>query len=362
MHWLPLILILPYFFLLLKIYTDLRKVKPFFYRGNNRVFVTVIVACRNEAENIKLLLQNIAGQDYPAESFEVIIVDDHSVDNTFEIASGFKGIKNLSVIRNKGQGKKTAIRTGVGAASGNVIITTDGDCRMGEKWISAIVAFYNKNKPDMIICPVIVESEPGFIGRFQELEFLSLQGVTAGSAIAGMSTMCNGANLAFTKEAYLKHSDNLHYEMPSGEDIFFLHSLKKEYGSKIMWLESFDSIVTAASVKPVMSFLNQRRRWISKIKTYYDKFTIVLAIVTFVTIAVQISLLIAGLLVPEFLVVLLAVFVLKSIPDFLILLNTTARYGKKNLMRWFLPSQAVYPFYVLAVVLYSVQSSGRSSF
>ena len=41
-------------------------------------------------------------------------------------------------------------------------------------------------------------------------------------------------------------------------------------------------------------------------------------------------------------------FVLKSIPDFLVLSNTTERYGKKNLMRWFLPSQVVYPFYVLA--------------
>jgi biofilm PGA synthesis N-glycosyltransferase PgaC len=362
MQWLTLILILPYFFLLLKIYRNLRKIRPFSFRRNNGFFVTVIIACRNEDENIIPFLQNISQQDYPAAYFEVIIVDDNSVDRTFEIASGFMGMENLKVIKTNGKGKKTAIRTGVGASSGSLIITTDCDCLMGEKWISTIVAFYNENKPDMIICPVTLKSKPGFFGRFQELEFLSLQGVSAGSAIAGMSSMCNGANLAFTREVYLEHSENLHYEIASGDDVFFLHSLKKAKRSKIMWLESPESIVTASPAKTVMLFLNQRRRWISKGYSYNDKFTVALAIVTFVTIVVMMLLLIAGLLVTEFLWIFIVAFALKSVPDFLILFNTTSRYDKRRLMKWFLPSQVIYPFYVLAVVCYSVITGRRSSF
>jgi hypothetical protein len=64
--------------------------------------------------------------------------------------------------------------------------------------------------------------------------------------------------------------------------------------------------------------------------------------------------LICGLFSTGLLLVFSVYFVLKSIPDFLILTNTAGRYGKRNLLKWFFPSQLVYPFYVLAVVVYSV--------
>ena len=356
MHWLPAILILPYIFLLLKIYRSLLKIKTFNVSTDPVTFVSVVVACRNEQENLPLLLNSIAGQDYPKELFEAIIVDDNSTDRTNEIASCFTGISNIIAINNNGKGKKQAIRTGINASSGILIITTDADCRMGKRWIRTIAAFYEKHKPDMIICPVQIEPGPGFFGRFQELEFLSLQGITAGSVFSGDATMCNGANLSFTREAYLNHTDNLHFEIASGDDIFLLHSLKKQIQSKILWLESPDVVITAASSPTIGSFLKQRRRWISKGKTYKDRFTILLGIVTFVTIILQVSVLGAGFINPAFIAVFITIFLLKSVPDFLILLNTSGRYEKRELMNWFLPAQIVYPFYVLCVVFYSLIS------
>ena len=156
------------------------------------------------------------------------------------------------------------------------------------------------NKPDMIICPVRIESVPGFFGRFQELEFISLQGITAGSACSGNATMCNGANLAFTSEVYLNHSDNLHDEINSGDDIFLLHSLKKGNRSKILWLESPDALITTESSPTFRSFMKQRSRWISKGKAYSDSYTIILGIVTFVTIILQIAYFITLLFNPVF--------------------------------------------------------------
>jgi cellulose synthase/poly-beta-1,6-N-acetylglucosamine synthase-like glycosyltransferase len=271
MHWLPVILVLPYVFLLLKIYRSLLKIKTFNVSTDPLTFVSVVVACRNEQKNLPLLLNSIAGQDYPKGLFEVIIVDDNSTDRTFEIASDFTGPGNIIAINNRGKGKKQAIRTGINASSGILIITTDADCRMGKRWIRTIAAFYEKHKPDMIICPVQIGLKAGFFGRFQELEFLSLQGITAGSVFSGDATLCNGANLSFTREAYLNNTDNLHFEIASGDDIFLLHSLKKQIRSrKILWLESPDTVVTAASSPTVGSFLKQRRRWISKGKAYSD--------------------------------------------------------------------------------------------
>lgn len=354
MHWLTAILILPYLIILLKIFRSLQRVNPFYITEEPGTFVSVVVACRNEEVHLIELLKSISEQDYPSNLFEVIIVDDNSTDKTAEAFYCFRAISNILFITNNGIGKKQALNTGINVASGNLILTTDADCRMEKSWIRTVAVFYEMHKPDMIICPVQLESLPGFFGKFQELEFLSLQGITAGTSYAGNGTMCNGANLAFTKEAYLNNAGNLEFEIASGDDIFLLHSLKKLRTSKILWLESNSAIVKTASSPTARYYIKQRRRWISKSVAYKDKFTILLGTVTFAAILLQASLLIAGLINHTFLLVFLVIFLIKSVPDYLILLNTTRRYNREELMNWFLPVQAVYPFYVLLVVFYSL--------
>jgi hypothetical protein len=183
---------------------------------------------------------------------------------------------------------------------------------------------------------------------------MSLQGITAGSVMAGKGIMCNGANLAFTREAYISQIDNLHPELTTGDDVFMLHGLKKEIESRILWLESADTIVSTSSSSSVSSFLIQRKRWISKWNAYHDGFTILTGIATFAATLVQFYAFISVFFNLSFIWLFLTILVLKSIPDFLILQNTTTRYGKSNLMRWFLPAQLIYPFYVIAVILYSL--------
>jgi cellulose synthase/poly-beta-1,6-N-acetylglucosamine synthase-like glycosyltransferase len=355
MHWLPAILILPYLILLAGIYRGLRKIKQFKITSEPNEFVSVVVACRNEQKHLPKLLACLSKQDYPAHLYEVIVVNDNSTDTTFETASSFIGNLSISTINNKGTGKKKALETGINIASAKLIITTDADCTPGKNWIRTISAFYECNKPDLIICPVQLSPLTGFFGKFQELEFLSLQGITAGTANNGNPILCNGANLAFTKDSYIKHSENLHHEIPSGDDVFLLHSNKKDPQSKILWLESTDAFITAASSPTIKSFIRQRKRWISKSGSIKDLYTIILGIVTFVTILLQPILLIAGIFDQDFIMVFVAVFVLKSIPDFLILHNSTSRYGKGSLLKYFFPAQIIYPYYVLIVVLKAIK-------
>lgn len=353
MQWLPLILSIPYILLLLYIYRSLRGIRPFkpvTFRGT---FVSVVVACRNEQENITKLLKKLKEQDYPSGSFEVIIVDDNSIDSTAEIARRLIDSDNFQLIRNSGKGKKKALETGITAARGELILTTDADCRMGKSWMRTISSFYEENEPDMIICPVRFSPLKGFFGRFQELEFMSLQGITAGTAAMGMATMCNGANLAFTKTAYTGNKENLRFDIATGDDIFLLHSMKKN-GLRILWLESHDAVVTTDPPPDLKSFLRQRKRWASKSTAYKDRFSILLGIVTFVTILMQAGLMIASIIDQSFFRMFLLLFILKSIPDFLILFNTTSGYKRTELMKWFLPSQLVYPFYVLIVTVFSL--------
>ena len=354
LYRLPLMLISPYVILLLLIYISLLRIKVFKVSHDPSIFISIIIACRNEQENLPGLLKSLSVQDYPEELFEIIIVNDNSTDRTLTVASEFNLLHNLQTISNKGTGKKLAVRTGISIAKGNLIITTDADCTMGKKWLRTIAAFYEKEKASLIICPVRIEIMPGFFGRFQSLEFLSLQGITAGSAQSGNSTMCNGANLAFEKDAYKNHMAELHDEIATGDDVFLLHSLKRDSKAKISWLESTDAMVTTFPSSTLNAYFRQRKRWISKANAYRDTYSVILGFVTFVTILIYAGTLIAGLLNREYLKIFLMIFLLKSLPDFLILKNTVYRYGDGKLMKWFLPAQAVYPFYVLLVALYSI--------
>lgn len=354
MYWIVVILALPYLFILISVWKHLKKIKQHESGNNQSLFISIIVPCKNEQFHLPYLLNDLALQEYPTESFEVVVVDDNSNDDTFNIASRFNGIRNFSVIKNSGTGKKSAILTGVKHSEGQVIITTDADCSLKQKWLRSICSNFLQNDPDLLISPVCLEKKPGFFDRFQELEFLGLQGITAGSAMLGKPVMCNGANLAFKKETYLRHTDFMHNEILSGDDIFFLHSLKKEKGSKIMWNGSPDAIVKASSAGSPGEYFKQRKRWLSKGKAYSDRDTIILAIVTFFTNLLIIGVAAASLADRNFLMILVAVFMLKAIPDFLILSNTSKRYGRMPLLKWFLPSEAVYPFYMLGVAIVSL--------
>jgi cellulose synthase/poly-beta-1,6-N-acetylglucosamine synthase-like glycosyltransferase len=354
MHWLLLIAVIPYFIFLLRIFSHLQKISIFSPPADPSVRISVVIPCRNESGKVADLLGDLRKQDIPPSNYELIFADDNSTDNTRDIIRSFSesyGFLKLKIITSRGNGKKAAISEGVSVAVNELIVTTDADCRVGPHWLSTISGFSDTYKSDLIICPVKLGERGRFFGSFQQLEFLGLQGVTAGTAEAGWPTMCNGANLVFTKEAYLRNSENLRHDIASGDDIFLLHSLKTE-GARIKWLESQDAVVTADPAKNIVSFLNQRKRWISKGKFFTDRSTIALGIVTFVTILAQVFTLIGGFFNPVYWIVCLTLYVIKSVPDYLVLRNTAVRYKKKHLLKWFIPSQAIYPFYIICVVLF----------
>jgi cellulose synthase/poly-beta-1,6-N-acetylglucosamine synthase-like glycosyltransferase len=360
MHWLLLILLAPYVLMLLKIYIGLTKLKPFIPRGEANLFVSVVVACRNEESNILSLLNCIAAQDQEPGLFEVIIVDDNSVDKTYNIATSFDKIPNKRVIRNDGMGKKQALRRGIEAAAGQLVIVTDSDCRAGKSWIRTLTSFFlENNKPDMIICPVLSEGEKGFFRLPAELEFLGLQGITAGTAASGAPVMCNGANLTFTRDTYMKHCRYLHDEIASGDDIFLLHAAKRDGTSRISWLEAREAVVTTKLPCTLLSFLSQRARWLSKAGSYNDTQTIMLGLATFTAVLLQASIMMIGMVNTIFLPLYCAIVLVKSIPDFLILKSRAEVHGMQGHLKAFVPAQVVYPLYVLGALLFSLLPPGK---
>lgn len=241
--------------------------------------ISVIIPARNEAVNIKLCLQSLVTQSYPAHLFQVIVVDDFSEDETATAVKQFAH-GNIQLMQLKEfigadatqSYKKKAIEIGIQNAIGELIVTTDADCTLPENWLHTIATFYEEKQPQLIAMPVLISPVKSFIEIFQSLDFMTLQGITGASVHKNFHSMCNGANLAYTKKAFeavngFKGIDNI----ASGDDMLLMHKIYKQYPDAVSFLKSKEVIVQTQPVNTVAAFFNQRIRWASKADKYDDK-------------------------------------------------------------------------------------------
>jgi biofilm PGA synthesis N-glycosyltransferase PgaC len=213
-----------------------------------KVRVSVVVAARNEEKTIVTLLNSLSEQDYPKDLLEVIIVNDNSTDRTPIVISEFitehcphPGV-NIKLIYNPFQGKKSAIRHGVEKSAGEFILMTDADCAVGPGWVSAYAALFAAGKADIIAGEVYQKPGRGFASYFGRFEFSALQVITEAATRAGHPVMCNAANMAIRRDIYLKHAGVLHGDIPSGDDVFLLHAVKRA-GGRISYAGGSVSVV-----------------------------------------------------------------------------------------------------------------------
>lgn len=242
-------------------------------------FLSIIIPARNEEENIAACLHSVCHQSYPQHLYEVIVVDDHSTDNTAAIVKKYTAqhVKLLSLKDETGGRqlnayKKKAIEIAIAHAAGELIITTDADCIVKENWLQTITSFYQQTHAAFIAMPVAYDCNSSFLQIFQALDFMTLQGITGASVYKKMHSMCNGANLAYTKKAFeevngFKGIDNI----ASGDDMLLMHKIYKQHQDKVFFLKSKEVIVHTAPMKTVKDFFNQRIRWASKADKYDDK-------------------------------------------------------------------------------------------
>ncbi|RZI85312.1 MAG: glycosyltransferase, partial [Rubrivivax sp.] len=180
----------------------------YFIPGNKTLNtkVSIIVAARDEEDNIGKTITDLIAQSYPKHLTEIIIIDDHSSDKTAEIVLSYadKNVRLIKLNEDKALNsyKKKAIQTAIGTCSGDLIITTDADCRMGDKWLSTIVALYEEKDYKMISSPVGYFQEKSLFEQLQSLEFLYLIGLGASTIGNKKPSTCNGANLAYEKATF----------------------------------------------------------------------------------------------------------------------------------------------------------------
>lgn len=314
--------------------------------------VSVLIAARNEEENIENLLLSLYNQTYEKELFEVIIIDDQSEDKTKDIINTFVDNNkdfNLKVYTSENRGKKAAISQALHTAQNDLIIVTDADCTLNSSWIESIVAYYQKNNAKMILAPVLLTPSNTIFEKMQVLEHLSLIGSTAGSAAIGFPVMCNGANMAYERKAALEVEKYRHdFNIPSGDDMFLLEQFVKIYGYKnVKFLLNKYAIVKTKTCKTIKDFFRQRRRWVSKTKAYTNWKIITTALIVFLFNISIISLFVSAFFIPALWSLYILFTLLKFFVDFPLLKNITNFMNQSNLMKWTLPLEFIYPFYVV---------------
>lgn len=328
----------------------------------NVMSFTIIIPARDEAKNIAACLESICRQAYPKEKRQVIVVNDHSTDATAAIVASFAGenvmLLNLAdyVSDPINSYKKKAIETAMQFATGNYILSTDADCIASEKWLVTLNNFCAEKQPAFVAMPVMFHRENTPLSIFQSLDFLSLQGITGASVHAGALSMCNGANLGYSKSAYkkVKGFEGISH-IASGDDMLLMHKIAKAYPQDVHYLKSSDVIVHTDPMPSVAKFFSQRIRWASKSGSYEDKrITIVLSLVYGLNLILLIAPIIAIFYNPSIisglnLVAIWAIcLALKMIFELYFLVPVAQFFNVSGLLFWFPLAQ---PFHIVYTVI-----------
>ncbi|MGI8599230.1 MAG: glycosyltransferase [Chitinophagaceae bacterium] len=318
-------------------------------------FISVVIAARNEASTISELLRDLQNQDYPKHLFEVVVVDDFSTDGTAGVINQFQ---NIRVIQPPGpshpSSKKKAIAAGVEYAKGELILITDADCRVQPGWISTIESFYQKHDAVFIAAPVKFSYQNNIVELFQATDFLVLQGITAASVSANFHSMCNGANLAYTKKAFNEVGGFEGIDsVASGDDMWLMEKIWKKHKENVFYLKDEKAIVSTEPMKSWKDFFMQRRRWASKTIHYDDwRITAVLAFILFFN-AWFFILLIAAIFNSSAWILVLIYLMAKIIIEFPFVYMVSSFYKEQRLLKFFPLFQPLHIFYIMFIGILS---------
>lgn len=319
---------------------------------------SVVIPVRNEEGNVGSIIEDLQNQKYPLGRYEIIVVDDFSTDETgAEVEKHIQDSKvPMTLLRlsdeNK-QGKKHALTKGIEAASNEIILSTDADCKIGPDWIASYDGAFS-NSTQIVAGPVKLQGK-GLFANMQKAEFAGLVAFGAATLTDNNPSMCSGANLGFRKKAFNKvggYKSNI--SIPSGDDEFLLYDIVKEYPHSGMFLKADEAIVETKAHQEIKSFLNQRARWTSKWKHNKNsklRLTAVLFFLDYLLFLLGWTLVISGKLEISFMLV---VFGARFVSNYLLVKLLGSSLTHTNVLWSLFWVQIFYPFHVLFMGLISI--------
>ena len=238
------------------------------YEGENtdnskQPSVSVIICSRNEEKNLKEFLPAILEQDYP--DYEVIVVNDCSEDNTFEVIGEYMQkyphlkVSNIAKDPKFTHFKKFALFIGIKAAKNDILLFTDADCKPeSNKWISSMVRNFSDSTEIVLGYGGYMDTE-GLLNKYIRYDTVAIALQYLGMAIKGHAYMGVGRNLAYRKSLFFKSNGfGSHSSVISGDDDLFVNENATDSNVAIeISPESFTRSVPCSTLK---EWIAQKRR------------------------------------------------------------------------------------------------------
>ena len=356
-----------YIYFITRIHMGLLSLRPAPAAGSQPI-VSVIVAARDEEKSIGQCLQSLVQQTYPANKYEIIIIDDGSTDTTASIVRSFSDrysnvhLLSLPAGTERGTGRKPlAIAQGIGQAAGEIIFATDGDCIAPPRWIQIMVNHFEDNVV-FVAGPVSEQASTNFFSKLERLEFLGLITTAAGLIGSGRPIICNGANLAYRRNAFISVGGFGSAGSFNDDESLMNRMIQRKIG-KVVFAPELGAVITTRSSNTMISFLRQRIRWANKRGRYEDTSILVTLIFLYLFF---LSFALTALLIPfdqQLLLPVLLVFGGKVFVDYFVLYSGARLFFQRIPIFHFLIAELLHvPYIVIAAAIgqiCSLQWKGR---
>ena len=247
---------------------DLMYKKPAHSESENGF--SIVVAFRNEANNLPALYASICALNYPKHLIEWVLCNDHSEDKGKDWVLQTQATSPFRIVyceNTTETGKKAALHNAVKNASFDTIFFTDADCVIPPELLN-ILNHTLKNKNTILISgPVRYTGKPSFLHHYQSMESAVLMALTANSFKNKNALMANGANLCVKKSVFLQaQSERKDLNIPGGDDVFLLEYAMKQNPEACLFINGRENIIETQSESGLPGLVHQRARWASKVR------------------------------------------------------------------------------------------------
>ena len=317
--------------------------------------LTVVICAKNEAENLRKNLKVVLIQNYP--TFEVIVVNDQSTDDTVEvIAEYMQRNANLRLLNIKPgdkplPGKKFALKTGIDHASYDTIVVTDADCKpVSAHWLEHMASCYLSDT-DIVLGYAPFHQVPTLLNKVARYENVMTAMQYMSLSKAGMPYMGVGRNMSFRKELFETWDHKKGKKLKSGDDDLFVNALAR--GKNTALCLHKDAFTYSDAETRWGGWLRQKTRHVSTSSHYklHHKFVLFLFALSNLLFYTAFGVLCIKAFIPLIVLPLLAiVLIVKCL--------VTAKINKKlhqnDLSKWFIIMDPLYVMYLLLIFIATI--------
>jgi cellulose synthase/poly-beta-1,6-N-acetylglucosamine synthase-like glycosyltransferase len=310
--------------------------------------ISIVIAARNEASHIQACIESILKNNFPEHLYEVIIIDDHSTDQTYELVKSFAQANVTVITLPEGvTGKKNAIQYAINLSKYEIILCTDADGVVEKQWIAGHYQAYQNERTTFCTGIVLPNRVGTALFDFQWLDFASTMAITANGIYRKQYFLANGANMSFRKSAFLDiQGFEQNKDRASGDDIFLIQNLAKQHD--IGFISFPFAKVYTKSEPSWKGFFIQRKRWATKALASPDTMVMKIQGFVFLVAIITIVTLLLTLVQPQIFGLAFAILVLgKMAVDYVFLHKVSLHFGRQEAMKSFFASFLMYYIHIL---------------